>query len=412
MVEKASDMILQNVRGLRTKIDAFFLAVSDAEYDIIVLTETWLNDQIFSVQLFGHLYAVYRSDRSPLNSHKTRGGGVLIAVSKKFSSSIDQTFISVSLEQLWVLVELPRDSLNIEVIYLPPDRKIDSVSINEHIDSLSSISFRLSPRTPALLFGDYNQYGLRWCFPEGGLPLVDPLLSQIPTACSALLDGFNLNGFTQINTLLNRNDRLLDLILANDVALPVTNVFSPVEPLIDLDADHPALGVEFRIPTPIEYDEPSISLSLDFRRVDYAELNDLPSVIDWRFIERTANVSDAVECFCDAVESVVSHAVPASRPPLKPPWSNPRLRALKRTRSATLRKYCNTRSQYIKQQLNTVTRQYRRYNIFLYRCYIKRIGMNLRRNPKRFWSFVNSERRVAGLPPSMYLTDETARNEK
>ncbi|XP_058449397.1 uncharacterized protein LOC131429340 [Malaya genurostris] len=53
----------QNVRGLRTKIDDFFVAVYDAEFDVIVLSETWLNDDISSLQLFGSGYTVYRNDR-------------------------------------------------------------------------------------------------------------------------------------------------------------------------------------------------------------------------------------------------------------------------------------------------------------------------------------------------------------
>lgn len=60
----------QNVRGLRTKIDDFYLAVGEKEYDVIVLTETWLDECIFSSQLFGNNFSVFRTDRQPLNSKK------------------------------------------------------------------------------------------------------------------------------------------------------------------------------------------------------------------------------------------------------------------------------------------------------------------------------------------------------
>ena len=62
----------QNVRGLKTKIDDFFLAVTEAEYDVIVLTETWLDDSVYSSQLFGDSYTVFRTDRNSLNSRKSR----------------------------------------------------------------------------------------------------------------------------------------------------------------------------------------------------------------------------------------------------------------------------------------------------------------------------------------------------
>ena len=68
-------ILYQNVRGLRTKVDEFFVAVSDVQYDVIVLTETWLNECFHSAQLFGD-YHVYRCDRNPLSTGKSRGGGV------------------------------------------------------------------------------------------------------------------------------------------------------------------------------------------------------------------------------------------------------------------------------------------------------------------------------------------------
>ena len=79
----------QNVRGLRTKIDEFFIAVSDCEYDVIILTETWLKDDINSVQLFNQSYCVYRKDRIPEVTGRTREGGVVIAVplSARFTST-------------------------------------------------------------------------------------------------------------------------------------------------------------------------------------------------------------------------------------------------------------------------------------------------------------------------------------
>ncbi|XP_058821303.1 uncharacterized protein LOC131683387 [Topomyia yanbarensis] len=53
----------QNVRGLRTKIENLYLAALDGDYDIYVLTETWIDDRITSMQLFGNSYPVYHSDR-------------------------------------------------------------------------------------------------------------------------------------------------------------------------------------------------------------------------------------------------------------------------------------------------------------------------------------------------------------
>lgn len=97
----------QNVRGLRTKIDDFFVTVVDCDYDVIVVTETWLDDRIYSAQLFGNRFTVFRNDRNPFNSTKARGGGVLIAVSNRLNYLLDSAHINTSVEQLWVKVTTP-----------------------------------------------------------------------------------------------------------------------------------------------------------------------------------------------------------------------------------------------------------------------------------------------------------------
>ena len=130
------------------------------------------------------------------------------------------------------------------------------------------------------MFGDYNQPGLYWCFPANNPPNIDVLLSHISVSYSTLLDGFNLHGLTQINSLVNRNRRLLDLVLANDCALLDTVISPPIDPLVNLNADHPALTVTLRLSDPIVLMPPSKSALLDFRRTDYATLSDLLTVTD------------------------------------------------------------------------------------------------------------------------------------
>lgn len=401
----------QNVRGLRTKIDSFFLAVTEADYDVIVLTETWLDDRIFSTQLFGALYTVFRTDRSNENSRKSRGGGVLIAVSSKLNSYVDPAPISRALEQLWIVVKNLNHAISIGVIYLPPDRKYDTVLISEHVNSLGSVSARLNPDTPALLFGDYNQSTLLWNFPENDIPHIDPMQSHMPATCCALLDGFSFYNMTQINSIKNRNDRLLDLVFANESALCNATILAPAESLSEIDVHHPPLEVALKLPMPITYESPSTDFELDFRLADYDALNAALSNIDWQFIESAHDIDDAVDFFCYAVDEAILSTVPVRNPPRKPPWSNPRLRELKRQRSKALRTYCKNRSVFNKRLFNIASNKYHKYNHYLYNLHIKRTQANLRKNPKQFWSFVNSKRKENGLPSSMLLEDSVACNE-
>lgn len=64
----------QNVRGLRTKTDEFFSSSIKCDFDLVILTESWLNEHVFNGELFDDRYAVYRNDRDPVVTDKSRGG--------------------------------------------------------------------------------------------------------------------------------------------------------------------------------------------------------------------------------------------------------------------------------------------------------------------------------------------------
>lgn len=49
-------------------------------WDVVVLTETWLNDSVLNAELFPPGYQIFRRDRCELHTGLSMGGGVLIAV--------------------------------------------------------------------------------------------------------------------------------------------------------------------------------------------------------------------------------------------------------------------------------------------------------------------------------------------
>jgi hypothetical protein len=56
--------------------------VLSMDFQIICLTETWLNDICFDYKLFPYPFTILRSDI--VSSIKSRGGGVLIAILLEF----------------------------------------------------------------------------------------------------------------------------------------------------------------------------------------------------------------------------------------------------------------------------------------------------------------------------------------
>lgn len=56
------------------------LSTDTADYDIISITETWLNAGHNNNEFFSSKYRVFRKDRCDSSIGTDRGGGVLIAV--------------------------------------------------------------------------------------------------------------------------------------------------------------------------------------------------------------------------------------------------------------------------------------------------------------------------------------------
>lgn len=53
----------QNVNELKTKVTDVRHSILSRDLDVIVLCETWLNDNFFDEEIFGTDYIVYRQDR-------------------------------------------------------------------------------------------------------------------------------------------------------------------------------------------------------------------------------------------------------------------------------------------------------------------------------------------------------------
>ena len=98
-----------------------YIASIELDHDIIVLTETWLDDTILSELVICDKYAIYRSDRNANNSARQIRGGVLIAVSKRLKCLPMHTNI-MSIEHCWVKILLPSIGIFVEVSYMSQSR--------------------------------------------------------------------------------------------------------------------------------------------------------------------------------------------------------------------------------------------------------------------------------------------------
>ncbi|XP_055604927.1 uncharacterized protein LOC129753156 [Uranotaenia lowii] len=233
--------------------------------------------------------------------------------------------------------------------------------------------------------------------------------SVINTASASLLDGMTLNGVSQRNGIRNSQNRTLDLVFSDDSILisPIIEVSNVVVPI---DGYHPPLEFEISFPCPIDFVENFDASARDFNRADFDTMNRILSGVDWSDLQSCTDVNVAVDTLRTILDDAFENTVPLVRPPLRPPWTNAHLKRLKKIRSKLLRKFSNSRCPFVKSKLNAATKKYRIYNRICYRRYVDRTQSELRRNPKKFWKFVNSKRKESGLPATLQLNNRIAKS--
>ena len=155
-------------------------------YDIIILTETWLNEEIYDSEIDLGPFIIYRDDRS--NSVSSRGGGVLIAVKKSFRcKTFDMIENNPSFNQLFII--LPDIKTIIGTVYIPPNSDISLY--DDHIMHTEDIK-NVFLDHDIVLIGDYNLPAISWNITSTNtLHVFDDKATGLNKSCaSVLVDSF------------------------------------------------------------------------------------------------------------------------------------------------------------------------------------------------------------------------------
>ena len=163
--------------------------------DVLLGTESYLDDNVFDSEVFPSTYAVYRKDR---NKH---GGGVFIAIRENLPSY--QIQMDLSLEIIWVCLHI--DSNNDVILgsfYCPPNSP--TLVLDNLNDSLGHIKLQF-PNTNIILGGDFNCPSIVWHTET----LTDSYISTfLREALIEIADDYQLQ---QVVTFPTKGNNLLDL---------------------------------------------------------------------------------------------------------------------------------------------------------------------------------------------------------
>lgn len=387
----------QNVGGMKTGYRCLIDAVRLCSYDVIVLTETWLNGSLSDEEIKFDNYSVFRCDRSPSTSSKSEGGGVLVAVHKKLNSCrID---CNNSLEQLFVSVSCLTKELILGVVYIPP--KSDVTVYNEHCASVEEI---LGGRADCsvVIFGDYNLPNVDWSNDEFGVTVNSP-----PShAATKVAESFAYLGLSQLNTIPNDRGVFLDLLFSNVKSLTTERALD----VLWRNSFH-HIAYMFQIPTVVDVTHMNYSYFMpNFKMGDYVSINDYLASIDWGHLFSGLEIDEAVSQFYSVVYTVIDRFVPLKKccSSSFPVWFSRHLKSLILQKKKAHNRFTQSRSADDYSRFSRLRSQCKSVSEECYRLYVSDLEVSISGDSSKFWKFVNDSKSSNKLPSRMFLDNRVA----
>ena len=369
-------------------------------YNVIILTETWLNDSFFDSELVCENWVLFRMDRDYEGLGLTRGGGVLIAIHKSIPCSSVDLVLDRTIEQTWAKIVTENLSLFIGVAYVPPSSPLDVYESN--LRQIEAIINHMKFQDNCLLLGDWN-LKVDWKVDD---EIPGLLLPRFPQNYSSSLDHednfisieysilkFLLSkGFVQLNSNLNSIGNILDLVFFNELSDKISiRPASSSESRFKNSIHHTALDISIEMQLP-PHEEPIISYKLDFKRADYSNIAFELSSIDWTLLD-VMDTDMAVDYFYCKLSDLFDKYVPRRQNKNfnRYPWLDRDLRHLRNVRDRSKNS----------PQYNDLCTQFNEKSKLAYEQYIQNLGEEIIYNPHSFFDYIKSQKNTDGFQSSL-----------
>lgn len=403
MDNKGINVCYQNVRGLRTKCLQLYNNILINNYDIIILTETWLHAGILDGEICDARYEVYRRDRSPIDSGKSLGGGVLIATKQKLGARYSK-ITQGNTELLWVTIPARNiggrtnhsaQDLHIAALYIPPDPHM----LPTHIDFFLSVFdsyFNQYPHHNYLLIGDFNLPCIQWDL--SGPTHAKKGSVEVYNAGIRLTERTSLAGLTQFNLMPNHKGNILDLVFSN---LPLS-METITYPLVQADDHHPAFSFDINDLIFVPLIE-CRKETRNFRKANYDKINQYLSEIDWTSILNNKSTNDSVEIFYSNLNECISTYVPQkiSKTNKYPIWFSQALIKINKEKNKIHKRWKKYKNPVDYDEFSLLRSRERRVRDTCFQKYTLTIQNEIKSNPKKIWSYVKNMRGSSNYPKSM-----------
>ncbi len=383
----------QNVRGLRTRVDEINIAVLSSNYDIIVLTETWLHAGIRNEELIDNRYIVHRKDRDYETVNQQRGGGVLIAVKTNIFSEriIKLESDDKAIEHIWVKLKTcnSSNSIYLGAFYFPPNTTREKYRlVYEKIMSNYTIL-----QNDMILIGDFNVPDFNSSNDQdnymctGTSPRASDLQEFIQICC-----------LQSLNHIHNHMNRTLDLVLTNIAQIEV-NLEESL--LSAVDTYHPPLFLTIQVKTGLYANQVHKSKHDELKFLNYSRANFLSMYCkfqktDWSPLYTIKDSCEAAVYFSDIVHDIILATVPLAMKKNKnsyPPWFTREVFQAIKEKEKYRAKYKRTGNPTFLEKFQELRRKAKRLIRRSKRVLEVNIETKMKEDPKKFWTYVNEKRK-------------------
>ncbi|CAH0558572.1 unnamed protein product [Brassicogethes aeneus] len=268
------------------------------------------------------------------------------------------------------------------VIYIPPN--ISTNDFEQFFELLCLCDWLYNKNV--LIFGDFN---------------VNSYNSENDSDSKklCLINFKNFLELNQVNIILNNHNAMLDLIF--------TNIKCEVKrsdyPFVKIDLFHPPLEIDIEAKVS-KYKNFDISDNrrYNFQKANYINLYNKLSIIDWSFLNNSADIDTACDLFYSVLSSVIDKHVPLykNKKICYPIWYSKELIRMLQNKQKAHETFKIFNSEYSYQLFKDQCKKKIKSD---YDEYIINIQNKLTLDPKSFSSFVNNKRSISRIPGVMQL---------
>lgn len=366
-----------NMRSMGTGFVEFKDHVHQFDYDIIALSETWLNPDISSDTFKLNGFQMIRNDRM------LHGGGLAYYIKNNISFTVINTNNSEHFEQLWLLITIGKKRLSIGAVYRARRKDYDGF-FNALEDSFASV---IPFCDDMLCVGDFN---------------IDFLTNN--SNCLKFVDLLEAYDFKQIITEPTRvtksSSTLIDPIITSNLEIICDKGVRSMHGISDHSLAYCHLKIGFCS------NEAKFKTFRDFNNFNHDAFTEALQGIPWDIMLRLNDIDAKVKFFSDNILLLFNYFAPIRTARLtKPraPWLTDNVKLLIKLRNNALNKFKRSKNggdwDYYKTLRNFTTSAIRREK----RAYFQAA---LTKNKNNVWSAlkslnVNVQSKNRVIPPTL-----------